>query len=229
LSLFNCIYSALRKYFSEVLDIEWSVKKLLRPRKDRILRRERLTSRLLNVPYAHITFTMPHLHNSTSTKYPGVIYNILLRSAWKTIKILAHDQGNIGARPGMIAVLHTWGSDLKYHVHGILTFIVRVHTLVTFGGLDNNYNWVFPKRSKIIDLIEPALKRNSLTIKTFFSILKQILGLEDPSFSKCIFCGSRLLTIDIIKPDSLWHMLNIRHFKINKDPPFPKRNIIKNL
>jgi len=36
-SLFNCIYSALRKYFREVLDIEWSVKKLPRPRKDRIL------------------------------------------------------------------------------------------------------------------------------------------------------------------------------------------------
>ncbi len=84
-------------------------------------------------------------------------------------------------------------------------------------------------QNKIIDLIEPALKRNSLTIKTFFSILKQILGLEDPSFSKCIFCGSRLLTIDIIKPDSLWPLLNIRHFKINKDPPCPKRNMIKNL
>ena len=36
-STINCDYSALRKYFKEILDKEWSLKKLPRPRKDRIL------------------------------------------------------------------------------------------------------------------------------------------------------------------------------------------------
>lgn len=40
----------------------------------------------------------------------------------------------------MTAVLHTWGSDLKYHVH--------VHCLVTFGGLSPHAGpqWRWPKR-----------------------------------------------------------------------------------
>lgn len=39
----------------------------------------------------------------------------------------------------MTAVLHTWGSDLKYHVH--------LHCLVTFGGFDQQSGqWRWPKR-----------------------------------------------------------------------------------
>ena len=42
----------------------------------------------------------------------------------------------------MIAVLHTFGSDMKYHPH--------IHTLITFGGLDENGKWLHPKRRKTI-------------------------------------------------------------------------------
>jgi hypothetical protein len=38
----------------------------------------------------------------------------------------------------MIAILHTWGADIKYHVH--------LHTLITFGGLDKEHHWQHPKR-----------------------------------------------------------------------------------
>ena len=34
--------------------------------------------------------------------------------------------------------MHTWGSDMKCHVH--------LHTLITFGGLDSEGNWQYPKR-----------------------------------------------------------------------------------
>lgn len=61
-----------------------------------------------------------------------------MRSAWLTIKSLCAKDENLGALPGMVSVLHTWGSDLKYHIH--------VHTLVTFGGLDSELKWCFPKR-----------------------------------------------------------------------------------
>jgi len=49
---------------------------------------------------------------------------------------------NVGGKPGMIAVLHTWGSDMKYHVH--------IHCLVTFGGIDQENKWVKPKRKKTV-------------------------------------------------------------------------------
>jgi len=40
----------------------------------------------------------------------------------------------------MVAVLHTFGSDMKYHLH--------VHALVTFGGLDKQGQWQWPKHRK---------------------------------------------------------------------------------
>ena len=40
----------------------------------------------------------------------------------------------------MVSVLHTFGSDLKYHLH--------VHCLITFGGLNNSGAWVWPRRKK---------------------------------------------------------------------------------
>jgi hypothetical protein len=100
---------------------------------------DRLSSRLLNIPYCHITFTMPHELNGLSRRYPKAMYNILFRSSWQTIKEVCESDKNVGGLPGMSAVLHTWGSDLKYHVH--------VHSLVSFGGLSlqNKGVWCWPK------------------------------------------------------------------------------------
>lgn len=123
--------------------------------------RERLSSRLFKVPYAHITFTLPHQLNSLIRRYPAEFYNILFRASWKTIYSLAKDEDNVGAIPGMIAVLHTWGSDLKTHIH--------VHTLVTFGGLNNN-EWAWPKRKH---KIAPFRKLSSQFRTQFLELLKR--------------------------------------------------------
>jgi len=104
---------------------------------------DRLKNRLLKVPYTHTVFTLPHQLNRIARKYPKEIYNLLLRSAWKTVKKLASDPANLGAVPGMVSILHTFGSDMKYHLH--------CHTLITFGGLSNN-QWIWPKHRKIVEL-----------------------------------------------------------------------------
>jgi hypothetical protein len=100
---------------------------------------DRLAGRMLNVPYVHTTFTLPHQLNGLARRYPTLIYKLLFHSAWKTIKQLCADECKVGGLPGMTAVLHTWGSDLKYHVH--------VHCLVTFGGLSSGSRpeWRWPK------------------------------------------------------------------------------------
>ena len=102
---------------------------------------DRLSNRLLKVPYTHTVFTLPHQLNVIARKYPKEIYNLLLRSAWQTVKTLSADPSNLGAIPGMVSILHTFGSDLKYHLH--------CHTLITFGGLNNN-QWIWPRRKKKI-------------------------------------------------------------------------------
>ena len=99
---------------------------------------DKLRSELYKVPYVHTTFTLPHDLNGLARKNPSMIYGLLMRSAWKTIKQVSKEDANIGALPGMISVLHTFGSDMKYHVH--------VHCLVTFGGLTEKGEWKYPKR-----------------------------------------------------------------------------------
>jgi len=96
-----------------------------------------LSARLLNVPYTHTTFTLPKSLRSLAKVNQKVVYGILFQSAWDCIKKIGEE---IGAELGMIGVLHTWGSDLKYHVH--------IHCLITFGGLDKNNEWVWPKSKR---------------------------------------------------------------------------------
>lgn len=100
---------------------------------------DRLRQRMLPVPYAHITFTVPHELNGLIRDNPAVMFNLLFQSAWQTIREVCADKDNVGGLPGMTAVLHSWGSDLKYHVH--------LHSLVTFGGYDaQSGKWHWPKR-----------------------------------------------------------------------------------
>ncbi len=103
---------------------------------------DKIANKILQCPYQHIVFTMPHQLNTLARNNPYKMYNCLLRSAWITLKTGSADKSNLGALPGAIMVLHTFGSDLKYHVH--------VHALVTFGGVDSKGQWQWPKRKKKI-------------------------------------------------------------------------------
>lgn len=57
-----------------------------------------------------------------------------MRAAAGALVKLAADPRYLGARPGLVAVLHTWTRDLRYHPH--------VHILVTAGGVDGEGAWV---------------------------------------------------------------------------------------
>lgn len=93
---------------------------------------ERVEGGLLEVPYLHVTFTLPHELNGICRLHPRALYGMLFRVAWQTLREL------VDGLPGMTSVLHTWGSDLKHHPH--------VHCLVTFGGLDEQHGrWCWPK------------------------------------------------------------------------------------
>ncbi len=99
---------------------------------------DKLRVELYKVPYVHTTFTLPHQLNGLARANQSKVYGLLMRVAWKTIKQVTKDETNVGALPGMISVLHTFGSDMKYHVH--------VHCLITFGGLTEDGKWRYPKR-----------------------------------------------------------------------------------
>ena len=85
---------------------------------------------LLPVPYYHVILTLPHELLSFVRRHQKDVYGLLIRSAADSIVTLAADPHYVGGRVGVMAVLHTWGSNLSYHPH--------VHCLVTGGGLSSD-------------------------------------------------------------------------------------------
>ena len=82
--------------------------------------------KLLPVRYFHVVFTIPQELNSYCLRYPKALYNSLLTCSRDTIETFAADNKHLGAMPGMISILHTWGQNLMLHPH--------VHMIVPAGG-----------------------------------------------------------------------------------------------
>ena len=99
---------------------------------------DKLRRDLYAVPYVHVIFTLPYELHGLARSNPKAIYSLIMRASWQALKLTTAAPSNVGALPGMISVLHTFGSDMKYHVH--------VHSLVTFGGIDTDGRWVYPQR-----------------------------------------------------------------------------------
>ena len=57
----------------------------------------------------------------------ALVYDLLFRAASETMLTIAADPRHLGARIGITAVLHTWGSAMTHHPH--------VHMIVPGGGI----------------------------------------------------------------------------------------------
>ncbi|HEV8718960.1 MAG TPA: transposase [Candidatus Binatia bacterium] len=88
---------------------------------------ERQRARLLACDHSHVIFTLPRDLNPLWLANGRVLANVLFPAAWATLSELLGDSKYLGATPGMIAALHTWGQTLVFHPH--------LHCLVTGGGL----------------------------------------------------------------------------------------------
>lgn len=62
---------------------------------------------LLAVPHAHVVFTLPHQLNPLFFFNMRTMYNTLFMSANAAIQQLCKDEKWLGAKPGVLAVLHT--------------------------------------------------------------------------------------------------------------------------
>ena len=91
------------------------------------------TQELLAVPYFHVVFTLPDTLNAVALRYPQVLYKILFDSVWETLSTFGNNPKHLGAKLGMIAVLHTWGQNLQLHPH--------LHCIVPKGGVSKAGFW----------------------------------------------------------------------------------------
>ena len=65
----------------------------------------------------------------------AVIYDLLFKASSETMLTIAADPKHLGARIGILSVLHTWGSAMTHHPH--------VHMIVPGGGFSRDGNsWV---------------------------------------------------------------------------------------
>ena len=82
---------------------------------------------LLPVPYYHVVFTLPAAIADIAYQNKAVIYDLLFKASAETLITIAADPKHLGARIGVLSVLHTWGSALTHHPH--------VHMIVPGGGI----------------------------------------------------------------------------------------------
>lgn len=82
---------------------------------------------LLPVGYFHVVFTLPAEIADIAFHNKSLLYDLLFRTASETMLTIAADPKHLGARIGITAVLHTWGSAMTHHPH--------VHMIVPGGGI----------------------------------------------------------------------------------------------
>ena len=111
---------------------------------------EERCAELLPVPYFHVVFTLPEELNSLAMSHPRLLYNLLFQCASETLLEIAADPKHLGARIGVLAVLHTWGQKLTLHPH--------LHCIVPGGGLSIDGDWWVGSRPDYF-LPVPVLKK----------------------------------------------------------------------
>jgi len=74
---------------------------------------------LVPVPYFHVVYTLPSELRDIAYQNKRVIYDLLMKAAAETTLTITADPKCLGARIGVTAVLHTWGSA-AHHVHMIV-------------------------------------------------------------------------------------------------------------
>jgi hypothetical protein len=90
---------------------------------------------LLPVGYFHVVFTLPAEIGEIAFHNKAPVYDLLFRAASETMLTIAADPKHLGARIGITAVLHTWGSAMTHHPH--------LHMIVPGGGVSpDRARWI---------------------------------------------------------------------------------------
>jgi hypothetical protein len=82
---------------------------------------------MLDTPYVHVIFTLPHALGPLALQNPRHLYSLLFRTVAQTLQDIAEAPKHLGAEIGGFAVLHTWGQQLHHHPH--------LHCVLPAGGL----------------------------------------------------------------------------------------------
>lgn len=118
---------------------------------------------LLPVGYFHVVFTVPTEVADIAFQNKEVVYDLLFRAASEAMMRIAADPRHLGARIGITAVLHTWGSAMTHHPH--------VHMIVPGGGISHDgTRWIGSRA----DFLLPVRVLGKLFRRLFLSRLLEL-------------------------------------------------------
>jgi Putative transposase/Transposase zinc-binding domain len=170
--------------------------------RDRWLQKQ--ASSLLPVPYSHVVFTLPKQLAPLALRNQRLLYDLLFRAASETLLEIAADPRHLGARIGILAVLHTWSQNLRHHPH--------LHCLVPAGGLAlDNSRWIACQPSFFL----PVHGLSRLFRGKLLAFLKQAFSRGE------LHCSGS--TANLASPRQFYSLLRLlRHKKwiVYAKPPF---------
>jgi hypothetical protein len=159
---------------------------------------------LLPVGYFHVVFTLPAEIALVAFQNKAVVYDLLFQAASETMLRIAADPRHLGARIGITAVLHTWGSALTHHPH--------VHMVVPGGGIAlDGQRWIAARPAFLL----PVRVLGKLFRGVFLS---RLLALHDAGKLGCF--GSLAHLVD--RAAFLRHLAPVRkkRWAVYAKPPF---------
>jgi len=159
---------------------------------------------LLPVGYFHVVFTLPAEIALVAFQNKAVVYDLLFQAASETMLRIAADPRHLGARIGITAVLHTWGSALTHHPH--------VHMVVPGGGIAlDGQRWIAARPAFLL----PVRVLGKLFRGVFLS---RLLALHDAGKLGCF--GSLAHLVD--RATFLRHLAPVRkkRWAVYAKPPF---------
>jgi hypothetical protein len=159
---------------------------------------------LLPVGYFHVVFTIPAEVADIAFHNKAVVYDLLFQAASETMLTIAADPQHLGARIGITAVLHTWGSALTHHPH--------VHMIVPGGGIAlDGERWISSRPAFLL----PVRVLGKLFRRLF---LTRLIALHDAG--RLVFFGNLAPLAD--RRAFLRHLSPVRskHWAVYAKPPF---------
>ena len=133
-------------------------------------------SLLLPVTHFLVTFTLPAELRAVARSNQKTIYNLIFRASSQALLQLAQDPRFVGARLGLVGVLHTWTRQLLYHPH--------VHYIVTGGGLTAAGRWRSARKDFLVPVraLSPIFRarfREELKKSELFAQVEQRVWQQD--------------------------------------------------
>ena len=89
---------------------------------------ERQLKKQVPAEYFLLTFTLPAEFRALTWAHQRVVYELLMRCCWQTVRTFSQNDKQLQGTPGAIAVLHTNTRQLEFHPH--------VHLVMPAAALD---------------------------------------------------------------------------------------------